>query len=203
MLMIKYKIFLFIPIFFCACTATTPKNTNNICEIFREKDDWYPQVKKSYQKWGLPIHITMAIMHQESHFVADAQPPRPWLLGIIPWFRTSSAYGYAQAQNASWQDYLNSPNSHWGANRDDFSDASDFIGWYCSISHNRLSISKWDTYKLYLAYHEGHGGYSRKTYLQKPWLLKIAKKVSNKSKQFQSQLSICQEELEGTGWFFW
>ena len=190
-------------LFLCSCTATTPKNVNNICEIFREKDDWYTEAKESYDKWGVPIHVTMAIMHQESHFVADAQPPRPWLLGIIPWFRSSSAYGYAQAQEGTWQDYLSNNSSHWSADRDDFADASDFIGWYCSISHDRLGLSKWDTQKLYLAYHEGHGGYSRKTYQKKPWLIKTAKKVNVKSKRFQSQLASCQDEFKSTNWFFW
>lgn len=186
-----------------ACTATTPKNTQNICDIFREKNDWYAKAKDASKKWGVPIHVNMAIMHQESHFVADAKPPRPWLLGIIPWFRNSSAYGYAQAQNGTWQEYLAHKDSHWSGDRDDFADATDFIGWYCSISHNRLGISKWDTQKLYLAYHDGHGGYYRKTYLQKPWLIRTAKKVHKKSQQFNAQLSGCKDELESTGWFFW
>jgi len=191
----------FILLILPSCTST-PKNTHNICNIFHEKDDWYGEVKDSYEKWGLPIHINMAIMHQESRFVADAQPPRPKLLGFIPWFRASSAYGYAQAQDGTWDDYLESAGD-WGADRDDFADASDFIGWYCSISHKRLGISKWDTKNLYLAYHEGHGGYKRKTYLKKRWLINIANKVSKKSQQYNSQLSQCKDELESTSWFFW
>ncbi|MCK4842524.1 MAG: hypothetical protein KAT04_11700 [Methylococcales bacterium] len=192
-----------IPLIVCSCTATPPKNVNSLCEIFREKDDWYSEAKESYQKWGVPIHVIMAIMHQESHFVADAQPPRPLLLGFIPWFRSSSAYGYAQAQDGTWDEYLANSRSHWSADRDDFYDTSDFIGWYCTITHQKLGISKWDTHKLYLAYHEGHGGYHRKTYLRKKWLLKVASKVDKKSKLFRSQLASCKEELESKGWFFW
>jgi len=194
--------FLVIFISLPSCTATTPKNTQNLCKIFKEKDDWYAEAKESYEKWGLPIHINMAIMHQESRFVADAQPPRPKLLGFIPWFRSSSAYGYPQAQDGTWDDYLKN-GGDWGADRDEFSDACDFIGWYCSISHRKLGISKWDSKNLYLAYHEGHGGYKRKTYLKKPWLIKTAKKVAKKSQQFNAQLSTCKEELESTSWFFW
>ena len=200
--MLKIIITLCVSCLLSACTASTPQNINNICDIFNEKDDWYFEAKESHEKWGVPIHVTMAIMYQESRFVADAQPPRPWLLGIIPWFRASSAYGYAQAQDGTWQDYLIN-NDHWGADRDEFSSASDFIGWYCSISHSRLGISLQDSQKLYLAYHEGHGGYSRKTYLKKRWLIKTAKKVSNKSRQYQSQLSSCKDELESSSWFFW
>ena len=194
-------LFICMSLLLCACTVTPPKQINNICGIFREKDDWYSEVKESYENWGVPIHVIMAIIHQESHFVADAQPPRPWLLGIIPWFRSSSAYGYAQAQDDTWQDYLNN-GGHWGGDRDDFSDASDFVGWYCYNSHHKLGISKWDAQKLYLAYHEGHGGYKRQTYSKKPWLISVSKKVKNKSSLYQAQLSTCKEELESNGWFF-
>ncbi|WP_349432423.1 transglycosylase SLT domain-containing protein [Methylomarinum sp. Ch1-1] len=185
-----------------ACSTSPPKNSSDICAIFREKDDWYDATKEAYQQWGVPIHVQMAIMQQESRFVADAQPPRPWLLGIIPWFRSSSAYGYAQAQDGTWEDYLNN-GGKWSADRDDFADSSDFIGWYCAVSQQRLGISKWDTRNLYLAYHEGHGGYQRKSYLQKKWLLNTANKVAHKAKQYHSQLTGCKEELESKGWFFW
>jgi hypothetical protein len=186
-----------------ACTTTTPNNINNICKVFKEKKDWYAEAKESSEKWGIPIHVNMAIMYQESQFVADAKPPRQWLLGIIPWFRPSSAYGYAQAIDATWEDYLDHKESHWSADRDDFYDASDFIGWYCSLSHQTLGISKWDTHKLYLAYHEGHTGYKRKNWLKKPWLIRTAKKVSNKSSRFHKQLSKCKEDLESANNFFW
>ncbi|MDF1582394.1 MAG: hypothetical protein RQ733_08330 [Methyloprofundus sp.] len=185
-----------------ACTASQPKNTHDICEIFQEKDDWYNYTKDSYLKWGVPIHIQMAIMHQESRFVADAKPPRPWLLGIIPWFRNSSAYGYPQAQDGTWDWYLKEAGS-WGADRDDFEDASDFIGWYCTISHKKLGISRLDTINQYLAYHEGHGGFQRKFHLKKPWLLKTAKKVNRQAQIFQRQLKGCKTELESASSFFW
>ena len=45
----------------------------------------------------------------------------------------------------------------YGADRDDFNDAIDFIGWYNDQSSRRSKISKSDAYNLYLAYHEGQG----------------------------------------------
>ncbi len=184
-----------------ACTALPPKNSDNICSTFREKEDWYDDAKDSFEKWGVPISIQMAIMHQESRFVADAQPPRPWLLGIIPLPRDSSAYGYAQAKDEAWDSYQSTAGG-WGADRDEFADAADFIGWYCNISHTRLGISKLDAKNLYLAYHEGHGGYRRKTFLQKAGLVQIADKVAKRAKLFQSQLGECQSDLDNKGWFF-
>jgi hypothetical protein len=186
-----------------ACTASQPKNTENICEIFREKEDWYQHAKNTHEKWGVPIHIQMAIMHQESRFVADAQPPRPYLLGFIPWFRRSSAYGYPQAQDGTWDWYIKDTGV-WGADRDNFDHASDFIGWYCTVSHKKLGISKWDTTRQYLAYHEGHGGFKRKSYLKKKWLMNVSKKVNRRADLFGKQLTSCKKELEteNSSWFW-
>jgi hypothetical protein len=174
-----------------ACTTVPPKNSDNICATFRENEEWYANAKQSFEKWGVPIPVQMAIMHQESHFIADAQPPRTWLLDIIPWFRPTSAYGYAQVIDETWDDYLDKAGS-WGADRDEFADAADFIGWYGNISHSRLGISKGDAKNLYLAYHEGHGGYQRKSYLQKAWLKRVAEKVAYRARLFQSQLEACK-----------
>jgi len=116
-----------------SCASLPPNNRDNLCAIFAEQEDWYPNVQKAAQKWGIPVTVIMAIMHQESRFVADARPPRTWLLGIIPWFRSSSAYGYAQAIDETWDAYLQKAGSG-RSDRDDFADAADFIGWYCHIS---------------------------------------------------------------------
>ncbi|MFA5984145.1 MAG: hypothetical protein WC782_09025 [Methylococcaceae bacterium] len=172
------------------CSVAPPRQSDNLCATFTEKEEWYESAEHSYAKWGVPIHVQMAIMHQESRFVADAEPARPWLLGVIPWFRPSSAYGYAQAKDETWEHYLNQTGNS-GADRDDFADAADFIGWYCSVSHRQLGIAMTDAKNLYLAYHEGHGGYKRKSHLSKSWLLRVAEKVAHRATLFQNQLNNC------------
>ncbi|MNN39648.1 hypothetical protein D3C81_1536950 [compost metagenome] len=115
----------------------------------------------------------MAIMKQESSFVADALPPRDYLLWVIPWGRVSSAYGYAQAQDPVWGEYKDATDN--GGSRDNFDDAIMFIGWYTTGTRSQLGISQWDAYNQYLAYHEGRGGYSRGSYRSKPWLMQVVK----------------------------
>lgn len=175
----------------CACAALPPKNGDDLCATFRENEDWYTAAEASSKKWGVPVAVQMAIMHQESHFVADAKPPRTWLLGIIPWFRPSSAYGYAQALDQTWETYLDQAGS-WGADRDEFADAADFIGWYSHHAHLKLGIAKVDAKNLYLAYHEGPEGYQRKSYLRKAWLRRVADKVARNARRFQNQLGSCR-----------
>lgn len=182
------------------CTASQPKNTGDICAIFFEKDDWYEEAADARDDWGSPIPVMMAIMHQESHFDATAKPARKQLFGFIPWFRPSDAYGYSQALGSTWTGYERSA-GRYSADRDDFGDSIDFIGWYNDQSRRRNGIGLDDTYNLYLAYHEGHGGYSRGSYRKKSWLPGVARKVQRQANTYQSQLQGCEEDLKDKGWF--
>ncbi|ARN75451.1 transglycosylase SLT domain-containing protein [Oceanicoccus sagamiensis] len=184
------------------CTVSPPKNQDNLCEIFREKDDWYDAAADARDNWNSPIPVMMAIMHQESRFKQKAKPPRTKILGFIPGPRPSSAYGYSQAKDGTWDWYMRS-SGNYGADRDDFDDAIDFVGWYNHTSRKKSYIKPNDTYNLYLAYHEGHGGFNRRTFKKKPWLTKVAKKVSARSRRYASQLAKCEEELKGPWWQFW
>jgi hypothetical protein len=183
------------------CSTSQPANIGNICAIFEEKDDWYEEAAGAREEWGSPIPVMMAIMHQESRFHAKAKPPRKKILGFIPGFRPSDAYGYSQALDSTWDAYQRSA-GRYGADRDDFGDAIDFIGWYNYQSHKSSGISRSNTYALYLAYHEGHGGYNRGTYRNKKWLIKVARKVERRANDYQSQLTGCEEKLKDKGWFF-
>ncbi len=183
------------------CATSPPVNTDNLCAIFREKDDWYDEAADARDNWNSPIPIMMAILHQESRFDAKAKPPRSRILGFIPGPRPSSAYGYSQAKKTTWAEYKRSA-GRFGADRDDFGDAIDFVGWYNAQSRKRSGIATDDAYALYLAYHEGHGGYNRATYRQKPWLTRVATRVKLRAGQYQSQLASCEEDLKDDGWFF-
>ncbi|GAB1259953.1 transglycosylase SLT domain-containing protein [Aurantivibrio plasticivorans] len=198
----KFTVGLMVVLLFivAGCTTLPPKNQNNLCEIFYEHDHWYKHAVKSEKKWGVPIPVSMAFIYQESRFVADAKPPRTKFLWIFPRPRKSSAYGYPQAKDETWEWYQKDADNGWG-DRDDFSDAMDFIAWYNVQSHRKLGLSKTDAYSLYLAYHEGHGGFSRGTYKNKQWLLNVASKVQRRSQQYGAQLASCRKDLDSDGWW--
>lgn len=177
------------------CQTAPPQNINNVCSIFFEKEDWYQYSKEAFTKWGVPIHVQMAILYQESKFRADAVPKHKTGLNFIPWLKSSSAYGYSQAIDSTW-DWYREKTGNYGADRESFEDSVDFICWYLTISHEQLGLSKWDTANQYLAYHEGHTGYKRKTYEKKIWLQKVAHKVDKQAKLYSNQLNECQEELD-------
>ena len=182
------------------CSVSPPKQPDDLCAIFFEKDDWYDAAVDMNEEYGVPIHVPMAMMYQESSFKAQAQPPKDYILfGLIPWGRVSSAYGYSQAKTMTWEDYINATGNS-GADRDDFADAVDFMGWFISQSHRINGVSKWDAYAQYLNYHEGWGGYKRQTYNKKRWLVGVANKVKARSLKYAGQLKQCEDELN-RGWF--
>ncbi|WP_439106767.1 transglycosylase SLT domain-containing protein [Congregibacter sp.] len=190
-------------VLFGGCATSPPRDLDNICNIFDDKKGWYEDARKAEKAWGSSIPVMMAIIHQESRFVANAKPPRKKILGVIPGPRPSDSYGYSQALESTWESYQRSA-GRYGADRDDFGDAIDFVGWYNHQSFRRNGIQKNDAYSLYLAYHDGHGGYERGTYRSKDWLLGVARKVSARSASYAGQLNGCRARLEqGRGWFDW
>ena len=138
--------------------------------------------------------MLLAIIHQESAFQADARPPRTWYLGFIPGPRPSSAHGYSQALDGTWDDYIAATGNH-GAERDRFDDAVDFIGWYVSETARRNGVAKHDVYHQYLAYHEGQGGFAKRSYRSKPWLMERARQVSRQAARYRAQLGRCEPPL--------
>lgn len=194
---------LFILVSLCGCATTPPKNPKNICSMFTQYPKWYWTAQDVQKKWNLPMSILMAVMYQESRFNASIKPPREKILWVIPWFRPTSAFGYAQVLDSTWRSYQkDSGNS--SANRDNFYDAADFIGWYADQAHQKAGIPKGDPYKVYLAYHEGVGGYMRGSYKQKQWLMDVAHKVERNAWNYHAQLQGCQANLPTRPWWhFW
>lgn len=181
------------------CASRPPADPSNVCYIFEEKRNWYKASRAAEKRWSVPIPVMMSFLYQESAFRAKAKPPRKWYLGFIPGPRPSSAYGYAQAIDATWQAYRKKTGRR-GADRDNFADAVDFVAWYNHESSQILGLPKNDADQLYLAYHEGAGGFRRGTYRQKPWLIKTARSVELRANQYTRQLRTCRKKLDRPWW---
>ena len=183
-----------------SCATTPPQKKENLCDIFYEKRDWFDAAQDMQEEWGVPIHVPMAMMYQESSFRHDALPPRDYIFfGLIPWGRVSSAYGYSQAKEMTWNDYKKETGNFF-ADREDFDDAIDFMGWFISKTNKINGVSKWNARLQYLNYHEGWGGYKRRSYRSKAWLQKVAVKVESRAKRYAGQLQGCRSDLE-KNWF--
>ncbi|MGL5947792.1 MAG: hypothetical protein ACRCYV_01850 [Aeromonas sp.] len=182
------------------CSTRPPAQIEDLCQIFREKPSWHDAARSMQDKWGTPVQIVMAMMYQESSFIEDARPPMQYFL-FIPTGRASSAYGYAQVKDETWADYQRETGNSWSA-RDNFSDAIDFMGWYTHKAQRLNKTSKWDAYGQYLNYHEGWGGYKRKSYLRKGWLMKTSRKVEARAQRYGAQYRQCKNQLASGSWFW-
>lgn len=174
-----------------AC-ASAPSRISNACAIFEQRDgffnNWARDAKAAEREYGVPVPILMATIYVESGFQPYARPPRKYVLGIIPWGRISTAYGYAQALDGTWATYQRDT-GRWSASRTNFGDAIRFVGWYHHQSHIKNGIPLADSYNLYLAYYSGQTGYNRGQFSN--GLKQTAQKSAGMAAKYEAQLRGC------------
>ena len=173
---------------------SAPRNLDNACAILSERPNYARALRATERRWGVPVAVQMATIYQESKFIGNARTPFQYTLGVIPMGRQSSAYGYSQALDGTWREYQ-VDQRRMSARRDRIDDATDFMGWYMNRSRERNGISLSDARNQYLAYHEGHTGFSRGSYNQKSWLLRIAGTVQDRAVMYDAQLLSCPNRL--------
>lgn len=169
---------------------TAPRELDDACSIVNEHRTYLRAFKQTERKWGVPVAVQMAIIYQESKFISDNRTPHQYALGVIPVGRQSSAFGYAQALDATWREYQRAEGGN-GARRDDIGDATDFMGWYMKQTVEETGVPMSDARNQYLAYHEGRTGYLRGSYRSKAWLVRIANEVDSRADLYDSQLRRC------------
>jgi hypothetical protein len=183
----------FLGILICGCSGhdKPPSTVVDACRIQNERPQWFSAMRKTEERWGVPVSVQLAIIARESSFEHDAQPTKRVGSGLfsreVP---RSSAYGYAQAIDGTWDGYR-AATGRRGADRTDFADSSDFIGWYMADNRRVNGVPVHDAYNQYLAYHEGKAGYARGTYRNKAWLPAVARDVQVWATRYEAQLQAC------------
>lgn len=172
-----------------------PSDPQDLCAIFKQHPDWFDAARESHTRYPIPIPVIMSMMYQESSYYHEAKPGYEYIFGVIPYKRISTAHGYSQALDGTWSEYLRD-SGRKDAVRIKFDDAYDFMGWYLYNAAKTLNLRLDNAYGLYLAYHDGIGGYQKKTYKSKAFLLNAAQKVKTRAIRYQSQLSECYAELK-------
>ena len=174
----------------CGVFNRVPSSQSNACDLLDHKKSWRRSVNNAKKKWGVSPSLQLAFIKTESNFRARAKTPRKYFLGIIPSGRISSAYGYAQALDGTW-DWYKKDSGNRSASRNNFSDSTDFIGWYVNKTQEKLKISRSNVYHQYLAYHQGHAGYASGRYKSSDALKAVARRTANNADLFKKQLGQC------------
>ncbi len=170
---------------------SAPRHLDDACALSSERPRYFAAMQATERRWGVAVPVQMAIIHAESRFIGDARTPPRWAAGVIPMGRQSSAFGYSQALDRTWEEYQQETGNR-RAQRDNIRDATDFIGWYSHKSRDRNGIALTDGRNLYLAYHEGHSGFARQSYQSKPWLIGVADRVATRAAMYDQQLRGCR-----------
>jgi len=192
---LKNNLIYLIIFFFIISCSSVPKHPANACKIFSQKYLWYKHVKKSSKTYGAPVHIIMAFVNKESGFNRWAKPKRTKLFKIVPYKRPSSSFGYSQAVKKTWEQYKTETENPL-ALRSRFKDSVMFIGWFISKTNKINKIPLNDSYRQYLNYYLGWGGYAKKIYKTDKNAIIFAKSVEKKSKIYKNQLKECQTNLD-------
>jgi hypothetical protein len=169
--------------------SVDPRQVEDICAIYAQNPHWKAMVAEAADKWNVPEEVKMAIIWRESAFKAQARPYK--YVGGVRAGLASSALGYSQAIDGTWEWYVQETGNR-GADRTDFEDAVDFVGWYMSKSQSMNGLSKADAFNQYLAYHEGHTGFERGSWRQKAWLMRAAAQVQHQAEVYRRQMSRCR-----------
>jgi hypothetical protein len=177
--------------------ASAPNRINDVCAVFEQKDgwfdNWYAAARQTEVEYGVPVPILMATIRKESGYNANSRPPRTKLLGFIPWKRPSSAYGYSQALDGTWAQYKRETGKY-GADRNNFADAVNFIGWYHNQSHLKNGIELNDSYHLYLAYYFGQVAFDRGEWKNNTNMQKVARSTADMAYSYDTQLQACRQQ---------
>lgn len=177
----------------CA-SAPQPSNAEiaDACLLLKQNRQWHDVMRETARKWGAPMGFQLAVIKQESSFDSQALAPRgerQWF-GLVEGKRVSSAAGYSQALDGTWEAYKRETGKGM-ANRNDFRDSSDFIGWYYNTTGKRTGLGQYDYQAHYLAYHEGATGYLKGTWKGKTWLIQTASRVAQQAARYEGQISGC------------
>ncbi|WP_424933888.1 lytic transglycosylase [Amaricoccus macauensis] len=176
----------------CGGTKKPPSTVVDACRMKSERPQWFRAMEQTERKYGVPVSVQMATIARESSFRHDARPMKR--VGSSIFAREvprSSAYGYSQALDGTWEWYKNETGRS-RASRTNFSDSSDFIGWYMTQNARANGVSQQDAYRQYLAYHDGITGYARGSYRKKSWLPAVARDVEAWAARYDSQLKNCR-----------
>ena len=68
-------------------SGTSPRNLDDACSILEQRPHYFRAMRAAERKWGVPVHVQMATIYQESKFKSDARTPFRYALGVIPYGR--------------------------------------------------------------------------------------------------------------------
>lgn len=177
---------LLIAILCSGCSSEPPSNPKDLCGVFQEKDSWYAAAHRVHERYGIPIHVAVAIMAQDHGLVMRENDP---IDSVFSKFKGEEE-GYLTVSDEIWRQYAEEAGAFF-CDRRNFGDALDFIGWYMNKSLKKCGVALSDAYDQYLCYREGWEGYNLESYKVKSWMQDAALQVVKRASAYRTQLLQC------------
>jgi hypothetical protein len=180
----RVPILLFLALAACApprqAEAPSAPPANATCALLAAHKGWAEALASAQARWETPPPTLLAVVRQESNFQVEKQTPP-----LAP-------YGYAQADARTWSAYRSAVKRPH-ADRANFADAVDFIGWYFAATRARTNADyrrNLDTH--YLAYSRGQNRPGKASAAAR----RNAAKVVGYAKAYEKDLAACPPKLK-------
>lgn len=160
--------------------AEAPPPANETCALIASHKGWTEALANAEARWETPAAALLAVVRQESNFEVPDRNNQP----LAP-------YGYAQADSRTWSAYRTAVKRP-RADRANFTDAVDFIGWYFAATRARTGAKYSDVTTHYLAYSRGQNRPGKAS----PAARKNAAKVAAYAKAYAKDLAACPPTLK-------
>ena len=157
---------------------------SNICDYYYQYPNRYRSQKTLAAQGMLPLTDVHAILLSESSLEAFSAPR-----GSFFQKPKSTAYGYAQVVDGTWQDFTEGHPENW-LFRVNFYDSVAFIQWY-RMAHGHLLRST-RLYDYYLLYHDGPKHYIARSFKSQ----KLAQKVEHLAMDMRRDFSRCEAKVQ-------
>ncbi len=109
----------------------SPRNLDDACSIVKQRPKYMKAFRATERKWGVPVHVQMATIYQESRF----RRRRPHAVSLCAWRdpdgppdRAPMAIG--RRWTAPGIEYRADTGRARCASATKIDDATDFMGWY-------------------------------------------------------------------------
>jgi hypothetical protein len=176
------------PIISATCAAialsapTALAQTADMCTVIARNPDWIPILQTVEQTYGVTPGAVLAVIDQESRFNASARGQGA--SGANP----QRNFGYSQANLRTWNWFLRESGYEGSHSRTDFAASAHFIGWHFVEHVGSINAPVSDTYRHYLVYKQGLGGYRRGASAASQ---RLARTVARRAATADSQLDGC------------
>lgn len=178
-------------IFAAPLSSHASEETNLACKVQTKRSGWFKTLEQTERRWGISTEAQLAIIADEWGLTAK-DLPSIWRPGwsFIGRRAPGLPVGY---QDATWNRYKFETGNQ-SASYKDFSDLSDFIGWYLSSAADIVGLMPGDAAGMYILWKEGPRGYQSRRWLNNTGMIYRSEQFAMRAQEISNGFQTCIEQ---------